>query len=140
MQWEVKSYGGRLISAAAPYSAVVHYGATDGEVDLPAASGATGFAGIVLPMTNLASGSNIPANSAVDIAVEGIVRFNKATDYSIQKGEALVIYDSSGNLCGVDDAGPAAGSNIEVAGYATEQSETSDEWGYMKLDHNTLQG
>lgn len=140
MQWRVKAHGGRLISAAAPYSAVVHYGPTDGEYDLPGASGATGFAGIVLPLTNLAAGTNIPANSAVDVAVEGIVRFNKATDYSIQKGEALVIYDSSGNLCGVDDAGPAAGSNIEVAGFAREQSETSDEWGYMEIAHHTLQG
>jgi hypothetical protein len=128
-------------SAARFYDTVV-WGSADRKVDLPGAAKAGNIAGILLPKANTADADGYAAGEYADLAFEEgrVIRFNKATGYTVSPGDKMVVYDTNGNLAPTGEASISAGDNVEMFGFATESSASADEWGFMKIAHSVYQG
>ena len=128
---------GYTIDSDASFYAVVVHGTSDGHVDLPAAIKAGALVGILQPKQNASSATS---GNQVDIQREGISRYNKATGYTVSKGDLLGVYDANGNLAPVGDLSVSAGTNIEVMGTAEIASASADTQGVIHLSHMSYQG
>ena len=136
MRYDHGPYGYTVDSAANFYAAVV-WGTSDGHVDLPSAIRAGSLVGILLPKENATSYS---ANDKCQVQREGIVRFNKATGYTVSKGDLLGVYDANGNLAPTGDLSLVDETNYEVLGTAETDCGTNDTFGYMHISHMSIQG
>jgi len=126
------------VESAANFYATVVWGSDDRLVDLPSASGAGSIAGVLLPKANASSYS---ADDTANLAIEPgrIVQFNKATGYTVTRGNFLAIFDTDGNLAPVSAWSADSGGNYEYIGKATENSASDDTMGYMMITHGSYQ-
>lgn len=128
------------VDSAANFYATVVWGTDDRHVDVPSASGAGNIAGVLLPKAHTSSAA-YAADDTADLALEPgrVIQFNKASGYTVTKGDFLAIINTDGELAPVSAFTLASGTNIEYIGKATEASASADTIGYMMITHGTYQ-
>jgi len=136
MRYDHGPYG-YIVDSNASFYATVVWGTTDGHVDLPAAIRAGAIVGVLLPKENATS---YVAGDQCQVQREGVVRFNKATGYTVTKGDLLGINDANGALAPIGDLTLVDETNYEVIGTAETACASADTFGYMKISHMSVQG
>lgn len=137
MRYDHGPYGYDEIESDANFYACVVNGSADGKVDLPGAIRAGSIVGILLPKENATSYSS---GDDCQVQREGLCRFNKDTGYTISPGDLLGVYDTSGNLAPVASLSLVTGTNYELIGVAKTTCASADTFGYMYIQHMSIQG
>jgi hypothetical protein len=124
MRYDTLTIGFDSVESNAAHYACVVLGSADDTVDLPSASGAQGI-GFLQPKQNATS---YTAADQCDVQILGVTPYNKPTGTTITRGDKLMIFNTSGELCTL------AGSGIGV-GIAMESLASADTRGSCLIIH-----